>query len=145
VVRMIDEFPVFAVAAAYAHGTTVVREAQELRHKESDRISVLGSELRRLGIDFTETPDGFIIRGGSPIGSPTGGPMATPAPEAGLPVGNSNGDHRIAMSLAVAGLAADGPVGVSGAGMIHESFPGFVPLLQRLGADLIVKEDAQRA
>lgn len=144
VVRMIDEFPVFAVAAAYAEGTTLVRDAQELRHKESDRISVLGNELRRLDIDFCETPDGFIIQGGKPVGGLGGFGESPAGGGADFPVGHSNGDHRIAMSLAVAGLAAAGPVGVAGAGMIHESFPGFVQTLQALGADLTLQKDVKR-
>lgn len=119
VVRMIDEFPVFAVAAAYASGVTVVRDAVELRHKESDRISALGQELRRLGVHFEETPDGFIIQGGRPV---IGGRV------------ESHGDHRLAMSLAVSGLAARQPVQVDGAEMIGESFPGFEAVLRSLGA-----------
>ena len=95
VVRMIDEFPVFAVAAAFANGTTVVSEAQELRLKESDRIAAICQELARIGVDVQETPDGFIINGGT---SPYGGEV------------ESHGDHRLAMSLAVAGLACQSPV-----------------------------------
>jgi len=121
VVRMIDEFPVFAVAAAYAQGETRVRDAEELRHKESDRISALGSELRLLGVDFIETADGFIVRGERPL---RGGRV------------QSHGDHRLAMSLAVAGLAAQAPIQVVGAEMIHESFPDFVPVMRSLGATL---------
>jgi 3-phosphoshikimate 1-carboxyvinyltransferase len=119
VVRMIDEFPVFAIAAAYAQGETAVRDAVELRHKESDRISALGQELRRLGVHFNETPDGFIILGGQPV---LGGRV------------ESHGDHRLAMSLAVSGLAASQPVQVDGAEMIGESFPGFEAVLRSLGA-----------
>lgn len=121
VVRMIDEFPVFAVAAAYAQGETRVRDAEELRHKESDRISALGSELRVLGVNFIETPDGFIVRGGR---LPRGGRV------------QSHGDHRLAMSLAIAGLAAEAPLQVVGAEMIHESFPDFVSVMRSLGATL---------
>jgi 3-phosphoshikimate 1-carboxyvinyltransferase len=119
VVRMIDEFPIFAVAAAYARGETLVCDAVELRHKESDRISALGKELRLLGVDFNERPDGFSIHGGQ---TPLGGRV------------QSHGDHRLAMSLAVSGLASCRPVQVSGAEMIHESFPEFVTLLRLLGA-----------
>jgi 3-phosphoshikimate 1-carboxyvinyltransferase len=122
VVRMIDEFPVFAIAAACAHGETVVRDAQELRHKESDRISALGQELRLLGVDFTETPDGFVIRGGQPL---SGGDV------------QSHGDHRLAMSLAISGLVAEQPVRVSGSEMINESFPEFAAVLRRLGANVL--------
>lgn len=126
VVRMIDEFPVFAVAAAFAHGRTVVREAEELRHKESDRISALGQELTRIGIDFCETADGFVIQGNRVPG------------DAAV---DAHGDHRIAMALTVAGMAADAPVVVSGAEFIAESFPGFVSCLQESGADVIVSEE----
>jgi 3-phosphoshikimate 1-carboxyvinyltransferase len=121
VVRMIDEFPIFAVAAACANGETIVCEAEELRYKESDRISALGQELRRLGVEFNETPDGFIIQGGRPL---RGGQV------------QSHGDHRLAMSLAVSGLASSQPVQVDGAEMIHESFPAFVTVLRLLGASL---------
>ena len=118
---MIDEFPVFALAAACAEGRTVVVEAEELRHKESDRISVLGQELRRLGAAFEETADGFVIEGGQPL---AGG------------AADANGDHRLAMTLALAGLVSRTPVQVRGAEMIRESFPEFVQVLAGLGADL---------
>jgi 3-phosphoshikimate 1-carboxyvinyltransferase len=120
VVRMIDEFPAFAIAAACASGTTQVTDAQELRHKESDRISALGGELHCLGIDFAETMDGFVIQGGEPI-------------KGGLV--HSHGDHRLAMALALAGLAAEAPVTVAGAEIIRESFPDFVSALRSLGAE----------
>jgi 3-phosphoshikimate 1-carboxyvinyltransferase len=119
VVRMIDEFPVFAVAAAFASGTTIVREAQELRLKESDRIAAICQELDRIGVDIQETQDGFIIKGGIP---PRGGEV------------ESHGDHRLAMSLAVAGLACKNPVVVYGAEMTAESFPDFIPVLRALGS-----------
>jgi 3-phosphoshikimate 1-carboxyvinyltransferase len=121
VVRMIDEFPAFAVAAAYARGTTLVSEADELHHKESDRISALCQELCSLGVQASETPDGFIIQGGQALQGGTVQP---------------HGDHRLAMSLAVAGLAAQAPVTVEGAEIIAESFPEFVTILQNFGADL---------
>lgn len=116
VVRMIDEFPVFAVAACFASGVTEVRDAEELRYKETDRISVLCGELRRLGVQLDERKDGFSIRGGT---------LAGGACEA-------HGDHRLAMSLALAGLAA--PVVVHHAEILNESFPDFVPNLRALGA-----------
>ncbi len=119
VVRMIDEFSVFGAAAACALGTTTVRDAAELRYKESDRISTLCQELGALGIATTETADGFTIEGGQPSGGQT----------------QAHGDHRLAMAMLVAGLAAKGPVTVDGAEMIHESFPGFVETLCALGAD----------
>jgi 3-phosphoshikimate 1-carboxyvinyltransferase len=126
VVRMIDEFPVFAVAAAFARGETVVADAGELRYKESDRIAALCGELRRIGVDAAETADGFIVRGGR-----------------GLPGGSAeaHGDHRLAMALAVAGLAAENPVDICGAECIGESFPGFIEVLHSLGADLEGREE----
>ncbi len=127
VVRMIDEFPIFAVAAAYAQGKTVVSQADELRHKESDRIGALCEGLAVLGVPLTETPDGFVVSGGT---QPTGGTVV------------ACGDHRLAMSFAVAGLAAMRPVSVAGAEMLHESFPGFVEALTGLGADIQEEEEA---
>jgi 3-phosphoshikimate 1-carboxyvinyltransferase len=118
VVRMIDEFPALAVVAAAAQGVTEVRDAAELRHKESDRVAALCAELARLGVRVTELPDGFRIQGG-PI---EGGTV------------EARGDHRLAMSLALAGLAAKGPVTVRGAEVVAESFPLFAEELTRLGA-----------
>jgi 3-phosphoshikimate 1-carboxyvinyltransferase len=123
-VRMIDEFPAFAVAAAYASGRSEVRGAAELRHKESDRISALCGELRRLGATIEESPDGFVIQGGQGLN--------------GGMVGSWN-DHRLAMALAVAGLAARQPVAIHEAGIISESFPNFIETLQTLGANLVVR------
>jgi 3-phosphoshikimate 1-carboxyvinyltransferase len=117
VVRMIDEFPVFAVAACFADGVTEVREAEELRYKETDRISVMCGELKKLGVQLEERTDGFSIRGGT---------LAGGACEA-------HGDHRLAMSLALAGLAAPSTVTVRGAEILNESFPDFVPQLRSLG------------
>ena len=121
VVKMIDEFPAFAIAAAFARGKTVVREAEELRHKESDRISALVGELVKLGVQAAETQDGFIIQGG---GLPSAGQV------------DAHGDHRLAMALALAGLAGQGPVRVSGSQVIEESFPEFRSVLRSLGAEL---------
>ncbi|HSF80214.1 MAG TPA: 3-phosphoshikimate 1-carboxyvinyltransferase [Anaerolineales bacterium] len=126
VVRMIDEFPAFAVAAACAQGQTVVSEALELRHKESDRISALCTELQRLGVAAQETPEGFTITGG---GFPRGG------------VVDSHGDHRLAMALAVAGLACLQAVTVSEAEIVSESFPNFSEVLQSLGAQVQVAHE----
>jgi 3-phosphoshikimate 1-carboxyvinyltransferase len=120
VVRMIDEFPVFAVAACFARGETIVREATELRFKESDRISSLCSELKKLGADIQETDDGFIIQGGSDL---QGGTV------------NPHSDHRLAMSMAVAGLASREPVLISEPDIIQQSFPQFVEILNYLGSD----------
>lgn len=121
VVRMIDEFPVFAIAAANAQGRTIVSQAGELRHKESDRISNLCAELLRLGVDVEETADGFVINGGLDV---KGGDVYP------------HRDHRLAMALAVAGLAAQDPVVVHEAGIIAESYPQFSTSLQKLGADI---------
>lgn len=120
VVRMIDEFSVFGAAAAYAQGETVVRDAAELRQKESDRITTLCQELRALGIAAEEAADGFSIRGGQPRGGTV----------------QAHGDHRLAMAMAVAGLAASGPVRVTGAQIIDESNPGFTDTLGALGAQI---------
>lgn len=122
VVRMIDEFPAFAVAAAFAHGETRVSQAEELRHKESDRIAAMCAELASLGADAVETDDGFIIRGGTLRG---GQAVA------------SHGDHRLAMMLAVAGLACQQPVTILDAGIISESFPTFEQTFIGLGAQIL--------
>lgn len=120
VVRMIDEFSVFGTAAAYAAGSTLVRDAGELRYKESDRIGTLCQELRVLGILAIEAEDGFTIVGARPSAGQV----------------RSHGDHRLAMAMAVAGLSAGGPVTVEDAEMLNESFPGFVETLRSLGADI---------
>ena len=121
VVRMIDEFPVFAIAAAKADGCTIVSDAIELRHKESDRISVLCHNLKALNIEVREKSDGFSIQGGAGF---TGGRI------------QAYGDHRMAMAFTVAGLVAESAVTISGAEMIDESFPGFVNTLKSLGAGI---------
>ena len=121
VVRMIDEFPIFAVLATQARGETVVRDAEELRVKESDRIGSLAGELRRLGAPIEERPDGFVIAG--------------PARLHGAAV-DSHGDHRLAMALAVAGLIADGETTVTRAEAYRESFPNFVELMRALKAQI---------
>ena len=119
VVRMIDELPVFAVAATQAQGTTVVRDAAELRIKESDRIASLVSELRLLGASIEPLADGFVVQGPTPLHAAAV---------------DSHGDHRLAMAWAVAGLIADGPVVIENAEWIPDSFPGFVELLRSIGA-----------
>jgi 3-phosphoshikimate 1-carboxyvinyltransferase len=121
VVRMIDEFPILAVAATQAQGETVIRDAGELRVKESDRIAAVATELRRLGAQIEEQADGFVVAG--------------PTPLRGAVV-DSHGDHRLAMALVIAGLVARGETVVSGCEVIGDSFPGFVPLLRGLGADI---------
>ncbi|UXI66630.1 3-phosphoshikimate 1-carboxyvinyltransferase [Tahibacter amnicola] len=114
---MIDEFPALFVAAAAARGTTRVTGAAELRVKESDRIAVMARGLRALGCALTETDDGAIIEGGR------------------LHAGSADsaGDHRCAMSLAVAGLVAGGPVTIADCANVATSFPGFLELAARCG------------
>jgi len=120
VVRMIDEFPVFAVAAAYAHGPTRICQASELRHKESDRIAALVLELNKLGVKAEESLDGFTVYGRGAVNGGTVDPHK---------------DHRLAMALAVAGLASQEPVAVQNAtSLIGESFPGFIATLRSLNA-----------
>jgi len=121
VVRMIDEFPIFAVAATQANGITVVRDAHELRVKESDRIAAVVGELRKLGAQVEEYPDGFAIEG--------------PTRLAGAIV-NSHGDHRLAMALIVAGMLADGETIVKDTKVIGDSFPEFVSQMRQMGADI---------
>ncbi|RME79269.1 MAG: 3-phosphoshikimate 1-carboxyvinyltransferase, partial [Chloroflexi bacterium] len=125
VVRMIDEFPVFTVAALHARGRTLVRDAAELRAKESDRIDAVVAEFSRLGARITPHPDGFEIEGPQTL---SGGTVS------------SHRDHRLAMSLAVAGLSAGGPVIIEDAQEIGESFPGFVDALRSLGAQIEEKD-----
>ena len=114
---MIDEFPALFVAASIAKGRTVVRGAAELRVKESDRIATMAAGLRALGVQIEETPDGAIIDGGD-VG---GGKV------------DSHGDHRIAMSFAVAGLVAREAITIGDCANVATSFPGFVELANRCG------------
>ncbi len=123
VVRMIDEFPVFTVAALQARGKTLVRDAAELRTKESDRIEAVVREFSRLGAVIKPHPDGFEIDG--------------PQSLTGATVYGQR-DHRLVMSLAVAGLVAAGQTVIEEAQEFHESFPGFVETLLQLGADIEV-------
>ncbi len=125
VVRMIDEFPAFAVAAAHADGATVVRDARELRLKESDRIASLVRGLGGVGVALQERDDGFELDGGQ---AAAGG------------VVSAGGDHRLAMAFATAGLAARGPITVRGAEIIDESFPSFAESLRSLGGDVQVAD-----
>jgi len=120
VVRMIDEFPVLAVAATQAHGVTVVRDAGELRVKESDRIDSVVRELRTLGAHIEARKDGFVVEGPTRL---RGG------------IVDSHGDHRLAMALTVAGLVTDDPVTVQRAECADDSYPGFIGQMRALGAD----------
>ncbi|MEE8442496.1 MAG: 3-phosphoshikimate 1-carboxyvinyltransferase, partial [Dehalococcoidia bacterium] len=108
--RLLDEAPVLALAACFAKGDTVIRDAQELRVKESDRIKTTVQELSRFGADIEERPDGMVIRG-------TG--MLRGA------VGRSHGDHRLAMTLGIAGLLAKGETEIRGSEAASISYPGF--------------------
>ncbi|GGE84523.1 3-phosphoshikimate 1-carboxyvinyltransferase [Sphingomonas prati] len=123
---MIDEYPVLFVAAALARGRTTLRGLEELRVKESDRIAVMATGLRAIGAVVEELPDGLIIDGRDGVPFP------------GLPAGSApvrtHLDHRIAMSFAVAGLAATGPVTIDDTSPIATSFPTFPTLLATLGA-----------
>ena len=117
VARTIDEYPILAIAAALAEGDTVINGVKELRFKESDRISAMSEGLRRLGVDVEEREDGLTIRGRETL------------------QGNkvrSFGDHRIAMSLAIAGLCAEGGVEIDDAQCVAISFPTFFDLLDEI-------------
>jgi 3-phosphoshikimate 1-carboxyvinyltransferase len=121
IVRAIDELPVLAVAATQAHGETVVRDAAELRVKETDRISTTVQELRRLGAEIEPCSDGFAVHG--------------PTRLRGATV-DSHGDHRLAMALAVAGLIATEETVVQDTACIADSFPGFEATLAALGGQI---------
>jgi len=118
--RAIDEFPVVSVAAVFASGTTTIRDAQELRVKETDRIAAMCQALGGLGADIEPLEDGMRISGGKPL---QGGAI------------DSCGDHRIAMSMAVAALAAQGSVTISDTCCTETSFPGFWELLTSIRVD----------
>ncbi len=119
----IDEFPIIFVAAAAAQGETLVQGAAELRHKESDRISVMAAGLRALGGSVKELPDGALIRGGALRGGAV----------------DSHGDHRVAMAFAVASLIAQEEIVVRDTGNVATSFPDFVALAQQAGLQLEVR------
>ena len=108
--KVIDELPVLALAAAFADGRTVIRDAHELRVKESDRIAATAEGLRRMGASVEERTDGMAITGGAPL--------------AGAEV-DGHGDHRIAMTFGVAGALADGRTSITGAEAASVSYPGF--------------------
>ena len=114
--RLIDEIPILALAAACARGTTVLRDAAELRVKESDRLQAVSSELAALGAHVMEQGDGLVIEGCSRL---PGG------------AARSRGDHRIAMMLAIAGLVADRPVQIDDVACVATSYPGFGHAIQR--------------
>jgi 3-phosphoshikimate 1-carboxyvinyltransferase len=115
--NVIDEIPVLAVAGALARGTTIIRDAAELRVKESDRLAVVAHHLTAMGADVEEQPDGMIIRGGRPLR----GARLT-----------SHGDHRIAMAFAIAGLFAEGETVIENASCVETSYPGFATQLEQM-------------
>jgi 3-phosphoshikimate 1-carboxyvinyltransferase len=121
----IDEFPALFVAAACAEGVTRLTGAEELRVKESDRIQVMADGLAILGADVTPTPDGIVIQGGSL----TGGRV------------NSHGDHRIAMSFAMAALRAQGEIVIDDCSNVNTSFPGFIGLAGNAGLTISASEE----
>jgi len=115
--QTIDEFPILCVAAACAQGETVISGARELRVKESDRIATMAEELRRMGAEVEERSDGMRIIGGRPL---KGAPC------------RSHGDHRVAMSMTIAGLVASGETTVEDTACVATSFPGFDKKLRGL-------------
>lgn len=120
--NVIDELPILAVAAALARGNTLIKDAQELRVKETDRIAAVAENLRRMGVEVTEYPDGMEIVGGAKL---KGATIST------------YHDHRIAMAFAIAGLFAEGDTMIEGSECIGTSYPGFEHDL-----DLFMKSDA---
>ncbi|MGB9720543.1 MAG: 3-phosphoshikimate 1-carboxyvinyltransferase [bacterium] len=115
--RLIDEIPVLAVLATQLNGRSVIKDAQELRVKETDRITAISTELKKLGADIVEIEDGLIINGPTRLKGT---------------VCNSHNDHRIAMALTIAGLIAEGKTIIENAECIRISFPDFVELLKEV-------------
>ena len=122
--QTIDEFPILCVAAAVAEGETTISGAEELRVKESDRIATMSAELKAMGAQITEKPDGMVIRGLGQAGK--NGCLS------GTLQGKSHGDHRVAMSLAIGGLTANTPTAVADTGCVDTSFPNFERTLASL-------------
>lgn len=116
--KLIDEIPVIAVLATQAEGTTIIKDAQDLRNKESDRISATVRELKKIGADIEETPDGFIINGKKQLKG-----------EAEI---ETYHDHRLAMSLYVAGLICEKPIKINEFQWVNISFPEFETLMNKL-------------
>jgi 3-phosphoshikimate 1-carboxyvinyltransferase len=124
----IDEFPILFVAAASAAGRTVVSGAEELRHKESDRLATMARALRAVGANVEERPDGLVIEGGALNGG----------------VVDSDGDHRIAMAFAVASLPCSRPMEILKTDQVATSFPTFVAVAKAAGLDVEVTEQRAR-
>jgi 3-phosphoshikimate 1-carboxyvinyltransferase len=118
----IDEFPAILIAAAVASGETILSGAEELRVKESDRIAVMAQGLKNIGVDLTETPDGMCVQGGKIKGG----------------VVDSQGDHRIAMAFAMAGLVSQSEIIIDDCDNVATSFPDFESLAERSGLDITV-------
>lgn len=119
IVRAIDELPVIAVAATQAEGQTIIKDAQELRVKEVDRIEAMVQNLQAMGVEVEEKPDGMVLQGEQKLH--------------GAMVGSA-GDHRIGMAMAVAGMVAEGVTEIEEADAIEDSFPGFTETMAALGA-----------
>lgn len=120
VVRMIDEFPIFAVLATQANGKTMVKNAKELRVKETDRIKTVATELSKLGADITTFEDGFEIKGPTKLSGD---------------VVNSHGDHRLAMAMIIAGIIADKSLTIDDVDCISDSYPTFFETMQTIGME----------
>lgn len=116
--RLIDELPVIAVLATQAEGTTIIKDAEDLRNKESDRIKAIVTELKKLGANIEETPDGFVVHGQTKL-------------KGGLEVETYH-DHRLAMSLYVAGMVCETPILINGFEWVNISFPEFERLMNSL-------------
>lgn len=115
--RLIDEIPIIAVMACFANGTTIIKDAEELKVKESNRLDIMVNYLSQMGADIEGTEDGMIIRGGKPLH--------------GITI-DSNHDHRIAMSFAIASLVCDGTMDIQGGECVTISYPKFYEDLKRL-------------
>ncbi len=124
--NLIDEIPVIAVAAALAEGTTIIRNAKELRVKETDRITTVVENLRAMGADIIEHEDGMEIHGGKPLHAATV---------------DSYGDHRIAMAFAIAGLFASGETVIRNVDCVNTSYPGFAHHLNAIRHEKSKPED----
>lgn len=132
---MIDEYPILFVAAAFAEGTSRFEGLEELRVKETDRLGAMARGLKACGVAVEESESALVVHGR--------GPKGVAGPEAGAPPIPTELDHRIAMSFAVLGLAAERPVTLDDSRPIATSFPGFVALMRGLGADFDLSAEAQ--
>ena len=121
---MIDELPVIALLATQAQGVTVIKDAAELRVKETDRITAVTTELKKLGAHIEETEDGMIIHGPTAL---SGGTLS------------SYGDHRIGMMAGIAALAASGPISIEDHSCINISYPTFFDDLEKLAFPLHIQ------